>query len=197
MVDGNYICNIHNVQFQKDQAIRITGDHHPGKTDSDVSSVIFIESKLHGIPREIFSQFENLRVLSVEATGLDELNHLENCGSLESFKAAFNNIVKITDDTFKDCKNLRTVDLQSNKIRVLRKDVFKHNEKLREVNLRSNEIEKIEPCGFLGNHRELQNVDLIGNLCVHKKVHVARDLERFLGNCYISWYLSGKYVQNY
>jgi Leucine-rich repeat (LRR) protein len=187
-----YICYIRNVNIEKDEDVNITGNHQPGKSNSDVSSVIFIESKLHGIPSEIFSQFENLKELNVESTELEELNHLENCGSLETFRAPFNNIVKITDETFKDCKNLRTVDLQSNKIEKLGKTVFKHNKKLWEVNLSRNEVSGIEPCGFLGNQPELQSVNFLGNRCVHHDIQIVNgnfaDLEKKLIPCYMAWY---------
>jgi Leucine-rich repeat (LRR) protein len=193
----NYVCYLQNVLLGEGEKIFITGNHQPEKSDSDVSSVIFIESKLHGIPSEIFEKFENLKELNVESTGLEELNHLGNCSFLESFKAPLNNIVKLSDETFKDCKNLRTVDLQSNKIEKLEKTVFKHNEKLWEVNLSRNVINGIEPCGFLGNQPELQSVNLLGNKCVDKNVDVANEkLEKILVNCYRSWYLTMKAAED-
>ncbi len=189
---GKYICYIRGVKLSENQQITITGNHQPGKSDSDVSSVIFIESKLDGIPQVIFSQFENLKELNVESTGLEELNYLGNCGSLESFKAPFNNIVKINDETFKDCKNLRTVDLQSNKIEKLGKTVFKHNQKLWQVNLSRNEINGIEPCGFLSNQPELQSVNFVGNQCISANVYIFNgnftELEDKLIPCYVAWY---------
>ncbi len=189
---GKYVCYLRGVKLSEIQQITISGNHQPGKSDSDVSSVIFIESKLHGIPQVIFSQFENLKELNVESTELEELNHLENCGSLETFRAPFNNIVKINDETFKDCKNLRTVDLQSNKIEKLGKTVFKHNEKLWEVNLSRNVINGIEPCGFLRNQPELQSVNFVGNQCISANVYIFNgnftELEDKLIPCYIAWY---------
>jgi Leucine-rich repeat (LRR) protein len=192
VVGIHYVCYIQKAVVGANEAITIVGDHQPGKLDSDVNSVIFIESKLHEIPREIFTKFENLKELNVESTELEELNHLENCGSLETFRAGFNNIVKINDETFKDCKNLRTVDLQSNKIEKLGKTVFKHNEKLWQVNLSRNEINGIEPCGFLGNQPELQSVNFLGNQCVHHDIQIVNgnftDLEKKLIPCYMAWY---------
>jgi hypothetical protein len=188
----NYVCYLQNVLLGEGEKIFITGNNQPEKSDSDVSSVIFIESKLHEIPSEIFEKFENLKELNVESTGLEELNYLENCGSLETFKAPFNNIVKINDETFKDCKNLRTVDLQSNKIEKLGKTVFKHNEKLWEVNLSRNVINGIEPCGFLRNQPELQSVNFVGNQCISANVYIFNgnftELEDKLIPCYIAWY---------
>jgi Leucine-rich repeat (LRR) protein len=196
-VDSVYTCFIKNIKVKQNEAISITANHQAGKSDSDVSSVIFHDSKLHEIPPSVFSKFQNLKEVNVKSTELQELNHLENCGSLETLIAPFNNIAEIKDDAFKACTNLRTVDLQSNKIEKLGKTVFKHNEKLREINLRNNVIEKIEPCGFLSNHPELRSVNLLDNICVHKNVQVAdEELEKVLINCYISWYLSVKLAEN-
>ncbi len=199
LVDVNsvYTCFIKNIQVKQNEEISISANHQAGKSDSDVSSVIFLDSKLHVIPPSIFSKFQNLKEVNVESTELEELNHLENCGTLETLRASFNNIAEIKDDAFKDCTNLRTVDLQSNKIEKLGKIVFKHNEKLREINLARNVIEKIEPCGFLSNHSELRSLNLLDNICVDKNVQVAyEELEKVLVNCYISWYLSVKLAEN-
>lgn len=136
----NYICRLHNVHLEKDKEIIISGKHLPGKSDSDVTSVIFDKLSLQEIPQEIFTKFENLKVLNVASTGLEELNRLENCGSLESFKAPSNHLVKINNETFADCKFLKTVNLQSNKIVELGRNVFKNNEELQDINLSHNEI---------------------------------------------------------
>ncbi len=157
-----------------------------------MSSVVFLDSKLHEIPHSVFRKFQNLKEVNVESTELQELNHLENCGSLETLRAPFNNIAEIKDNAFKACTNLRTIDLQSNKIEKLGKTVFKHNEKLREINLARNVIEGIEPCGFLSNQPELQSVNLLGNKCVHHDIHIFNGnfagLEKKLIPCYKTWY---------
>ncbi len=191
-VDSVYTCFIKHIQVKQNEEISITANHQPGKSDFDVSSVIFLDSKLHEIPPSVFRKFQNLKEVNVESTELEELNHLENCGTLETLRAPFNNIAEIQDDAFKDCTNLRTVDLQSNKIEKLGKTVFKHNEKLREINLARNEINGIEPCGFLSNQPELQSVNLLGNKCVHHDIQIIdgnyADLEKKLIPCYMSWY---------
>jgi Leucine-rich repeat (LRR) protein len=190
-VDSIYTCFIKNIQVKQNEAIGITANHQAGKSDSDVSSVIFLDSKLHEIPPSVFSKFQNLKEVNVESTELQELNHLENCGTLEALRAPFNNIAAIKDDAFKACNNLRTVDLQSNKIEKLGKNVFKHNEKLREINLARNEINGIEPCG-LSNQPVLQSVNLLGNKCISANIHIFNgnfaDLEQKLIPCYMSWY---------
>ncbi len=191
VVDSVYTCFIKNIQIKQNEAISITANHQAGKSDSDVSSVIFLDSKLHEIPPSVFRKFQNLKEVNVESTELQELNHLENCGSLETLRAPFNNIAEIKDDAFKACTNLRTVDLQSNKIERLGKTVFKHNEKLREINLARNVIEGIEPCG-LSNQPVLQSVNLLGNKCISANIHIFNgnfaELEQKLIPCYMSWY---------
>jgi Leucine-rich repeat (LRR) protein len=191
VVDSVYTCFIKNIQVKQNEEIGITAQHQAGKSDTDVSSVIFLDSKIHEIPPSVFSKFQNLKEVNVESTELEELNHLENCGSLETLRAPFNNIAEIKDDVFKACTNLRTVDLQSNKIEKLGKTVFKHNEKLREINLARNVIEGIEPCG-LSNQPELQSLNLLGNKCISANIHIFNgnfaELEQKLIPCYMSWY---------
>ncbi len=189
---SNYICYIRNVLVEKSETTEISGSHLPGKTDNDVSTVIFINSTLKEIPQKIFLKFQKLQTLNVESTGLAEIKQLESCNNLETFIASYNQISALETKPFENCINLKFLDLHYNKIQKLRGNVFESNTKLEEIDFSRNEINDIEPCGFLRNQPEFRSINLYENQCVHANIRVWNgdfsEMERLLNPCFISWY---------
>lgn len=66
-----YTCTISNITFNSefDEFVFI-GDHLDGKSDEDITGVVFKYSSLKKVPVTIFEQFVNLEFLNVKGTGL-------------------------------------------------------------------------------------------------------------------------------
>lgn len=96
----------------------VSGKHLSGKSDLDVTGVLFIRSKLSKVPNHIFKKFQNLLYLDISYAGISRADSrtIENCGSLRYLDASFNDISRVAETFLSSCKNLIIVNLDSNLI---------------------------------------------------------------------------------
>ncbi len=141
-----YICYFENITVRTDQKFDVYGDHHPGRSNSDVNGVEFSSSMVSEIPDEIFLKFQNLENLNVESTGLKMKIPLKNCTKLRKFKGSFNKIEQVYSKTFAECIDLQLIDLKSNKIKKL--EPLKNCKKLLKLYLSHNHIESLQVKSF-------------------------------------------------
>jgi Leucine-rich repeat (LRR) protein len=116
-----------------------------GKSDSDVTGVIFIKSKLSKISPRIFSKFPNIENLDASDMQISIANAstIEVCGKLSYLDLSDNQISVIEDGFLSSCKNLEVVYIESN---------F---------------IERITPCNnFMKTQKNLVEVSLLYNSCI-------------------------------
>jgi Leucine-rich repeat (LRR) protein len=112
--------------------------------DKNVTSVVFMGSRLTEIPLEVFKTFKFLGKLNVNSSNLAALNQLENCINLERFIGSHNRIEILLEDIFGSCKYLLDIDLRSNLIRTIFGSPFKLLKKLKRIDLGMNQIKRIE-----------------------------------------------------
>ncbi|CAO1391626.1 unnamed protein product [Diamesa hyperborea] len=173
--DSGYTCVFTNVTLKEQNYLKITVVHENGKTDNDVITVIFINSLLVKVPREIFERFENLDRLKIQGTKLAIMN----------------------ENTFELCGKLNYLDASDNQIRVISSSALEKCTELETLNLHNNFITKIEPCNnFLTKLTKLKNLSLTLNMCIdenfiNEKIHEKLDelvLDK-LNRCFSMWYL--------
>jgi len=196
-----YICELRNIYYDHmNTSFPITGRHLDGKSDSDVSAVIFTDSKLTKIPSEIARKFELIETLIAKQTGIDRVDEktLENCGTLKHIDLSENKISALADEAFETCANLTSVKLSNNLLSSLPAKVFHQNLNLESIILDSNKIASIDPCNNAIRYqlKKLQLLSLNKNVCVsnsyhHQDLHSLFD-ELVLGEikiCYGYWFL--------
>jgi Leucine-rich repeat (LRR) protein len=77
-VGVDYKCLYENIIVQENHAFFIYGLHQSSKSNSDITIVEFVSSKLSIIPEVIFNAFQNLDELNVSSTQLRVLKPLQN-----------------------------------------------------------------------------------------------------------------------
>ena len=169
-----YTCTLSNVQFLNDDFVNIAGVHQNGKSNEDVTGVVFVNSELIKIPMEIFETFTNMHSLVVKGTKLALMN----------------------ENTFELCGKLKYLDASDNQIRDINKSSLEKCTELETLNLHNNFITKIEPCNnFLIKLTKLQNLSLTRNMCIdenfkHEKLHenLKEMVLKKLNRCFSKWY---------
>lgn len=157
--------------------------------DENFTSMVFQNSYMPILPKEIFDQFPRLESLDmsnigmsiirgrsfVNASELAELNLSNNqlteitgqtfigATKLKSLHLANNKIVTVYTNAFRDTTNLEYVDLCHNLIQIIHKEVFSVLENLRNVYLYRNSIIDVNPLSFVQN-KQLNTLDLNGNV---------------------------------
>ena len=161
----------------------INGTHINGKSDSDVTNVVFAYgSNSTSIPSIICEKFKNSKYFTIESKGITEINEYSfpNCENLVNLRINFNNIKKVYKNAFS--KNLQLemlsilvseiitlpvnvfpgpgnkltfLSLAANKIKVLKPEWFENLVNLTTLDLRSNEIEEL-PLNIFAPLKNLQ-----------------------------------------
>lgn len=124
-----YACVINNA---KNTLRQVNTDHIDGYGSEDVELVYFRNSNLVHIPRVIFDEFPNLKVLSVEGCGIKVMDTemLEECGKLQHLDLRNNTIRHIYGSSLKMCPMIETVDLTDNPVEIIESSIFECNPKL-------------------------------------------------------------------
>jgi Leucine-rich repeat (LRR) protein len=194
LLSTGYTCLYKTVTVLENQDFFVFGNHSERKTDSDVVAVKFESSKLSKIPEEIFKDFENLKELNVESSGLKTMETLKNCENLEVFRGSNNEIEDLQPHHFQACPNLHLIELKSNKISNLPALVFGKNLKLLVVDLSNNLINGIAPCELFQEPNSLDSVYLTGNRCVDAVLRLKlgnwEEIKKQLGLCHSSWIMN-------
>jgi Leucine-rich repeat (LRR) protein len=193
-VGVDYKCLYENIIVQENHAFFIYGLHQSSKSNSDVTIVEFVSSKLSVIPGAIFKAFQNLDELNVSSTQLSALKPLQSCTKLRKFKCTNNQIEVLDRKVFKECSNLVLINLKYNKIKKVPANIFGSNLKLHRVDLSRNLIKEIQPCEAFQGFKNLAIVDLSGNECINAILHLQNndlmDIKKKLSLCHSSWILN-------
>lgn len=149
-------------------------DYENDEIDVDVSKTIeiveFVSCRFPLLPKELFTRFRNLRIVSCDGVNLNILSkadfkmalNLESFSSntnyvkslekmlfngskkLQSLDLSINEIEDIDRTAFFGLENLRKLLLSDNKLRNLSEDVFEDLISLEEINLSSNQITVVD-----------------------------------------------------
>ncbi|XP_063704987.1 leucine-rich repeat-containing protein 15-like [Culicoides brevitarsis] len=156
--------------------------------EENFTSLVFQNSFVSTLPKEIFDQFPHLESLDMSNTGLTqirgrtfvnatdlvELNLMRNqltdittqtfvgATNLRALHLAHNRIVTIWSNAFRDAKQLEFIDLGHNVIQLIHKETFSMLDNLRNIYLYHNKIIDVNPLSFVHN-KKLNTIDLTGN----------------------------------
>ncbi len=123
--------------------------------DKNITGLQIKNIKLDEIP-EIIADFTNLKLLSIENTGVNNIKNLEKLVNLQALMLSHNQIEDIS--ILQNFQFLRFLQLNNNAISNLKP--LKKIKKLRKLNLNSNKISDITPLQSL---RELVELQLFNN----------------------------------
>jgi hypothetical protein len=139
-----------------------------------VKYVLFINSTLTFLPKEIFTSFQNVVMIGISRSRLDDFNStrfFEEVGSLEKLRIINSNISDLSNETFNALRNLRWIRLSNVNLHYLPAGLFKNNEKLEYIDLYYNNIINID-LKIFSNLPRLHEVDLRKNVCVNEQFFI-------------------------
>lgn len=128
---GRYSCGINDFEITDPlAAVRITGDHLPGRTNQNVIVLNIMRSNLSHFPNEFFRAFPNLEMVQISLGTFKTLNKFENCESLRELNIGSAELEFLPDNALTDCRYLQDVYFINNKIKNFDPRGFEHIERL-------------------------------------------------------------------
>lgn len=185
-----YTCFVQNFNWETDTFV--PGENHvPGKSNTDVEVIRLMSSVLDAIPENIFTDFPNLKELTLIGTTVDSYQEIQFCDKLERIYLNSNNLTAIPNQLFKKCGNLNYFSAGSNKIQRVPCRLFSQNPNLRTIDFSFNQINAVEPC-FMSDLKSLNGINFLSNLCVFENfvIRSEEDLKRIesrMKNCFANW----------
>lgn len=188
--DKHYECEISGISIADDESHTFTfgGQHWPGHTNEDVTSVWVTNSNIPFVIPEIFSTFRNLEQILIRSR-LQRIqsNAVVDARNLKRFIANFNhnlttihskafsgasNLVElllndnalseIHENAFVGLSRLSNLECQRNRIRELPEGIFRHLRRLETVTFNINQIEVLNGNLFI-NSNQMRRVNFALN----------------------------------
>lgn len=136
--DQNHVCEVADVLIKNDTDVIIRGN--------DITTVLHIFNfEVYKIPKDIFSQFKNLRNLIVNGNHLEIIEETTFDGAkyLEVLRLSNNNLKELKSLIFRFALNLKTLDLGRNKIANIESKAFTGLENLERLYLSDNNLRRL------------------------------------------------------
>lgn len=117
---------------------------------SEIANVEFIESAFPNLPPNLFTSFENLKIVSCKAVGLTLLSKSDfrAAANLEEFSSSSNYLKSLEKLLFNDCKMLQLLDLAGNEIEFVDETAFSGLTVLRKLLLNDNKLQNLSRDAF-------------------------------------------------
>ncbi|CAB3250821.1 unnamed protein product [Arctia plantaginis] len=117
------------------------------KNNEKLETVVILNNdvKLKDLPRNLFGDLQNLKVIYVQRSGIETLPYdvFANSPLITNISLAFNDIATLPESIFNDQINLLELDLSSNKLKELQPKLFSSLVRLENLNLCSNSLTDI------------------------------------------------------
>lgn len=117
-VENVYACVVTACSIiERDSAISaFKGVHDVDRNNDSVKAMLFMNTKVHYIPRDLTKIFPNLAHLAISKCELKEVSAEDLVGleKLESLILPSNNITNLPEDLFKNMENLKKVNFSAN-----------------------------------------------------------------------------------
>ena len=175
---NGYGCLLNNITvLDRVQNLTIGGEHIGNFTNDDVRIVRITNSNTPFVIEQIFTTFENLRILQIYDSHLESIN-LPNATHLRDIYVVGNNISRIDNATFVNQPQLLYLSLRNNQILELDEDAFVGLASLESLVLIANHIQNIALRTFhpLVNvtylDLERNNLSSIGNEVFSQNTHL-------------------------
>lgn len=142
--DGHgYVCTVTSMNItNRCKAKVFIGKHEEGKSNQDVTSLIFEDATVHYLPSGLHKSFPQLKELHVHQCGLKEISPSEliGLGELEVLSIRKNEVTSLPDDLFVHTRKLKSADFFGNKLECMSSRLFDptHDEQWWFVDFRKN-----------------------------------------------------------
>lgn len=140
--EDDYKCFILGATITKRCEVSFRGDHKPGKSISDVTSLFFFKSIVYHLPRRLDKTFPKLRELTLNDCALKRITSADVSGldHLERLDLENNQLKSLPDNLFNNTKQLISIRLNNNKLEYLSSRLFDRfpEHQLKLVSLRGN-----------------------------------------------------------
>jgi len=137
-MQGSTHCVLENVQITRETSRLEINAPDPGL----IRSVVFLNSHVEVLSRDICDHFENLELLDIERSSLHEIDvdAFENCANLQSLVLTSNQLEKLDANLFDSLANLRYLYLDGNHLRSIGENQFVGTPELLFLYLQDNQI---------------------------------------------------------
>lgn len=110
----------------------ISMKHLPGYSNTNVTVIHFIKSKLINIPSLVIKTFPNVQKIAATRCGIQVIDSdlLEECGKLRILDLSNNKIRFVSGKSLQLCPSLEVIDLSKNMIERIESNIFQCNPKL-------------------------------------------------------------------
>lgn len=142
----------------------ITGNHKPGRSDQDVTTIYAFNPSAKYVPKRLGFIFLNLKTLLITKSNLKliEFKDFRNMKKLQKLHLPENKIEKIPFCLFKYVDNLEVIDLNGNEIKELNEDTFINLPNLQVFSANDNFIEHLE-VGLFRSNANLRKISMQQN----------------------------------
>lgn len=174
-----------------DLSVTFVGTHATGKTDGDVTQVVFTGGEIPEIVREVFIVYPNITSLTYSNTGLYILQPFafSKASKLTTLTLTNNFLPILYAHPFKGATALVIINLTANRTHRIEYSPFVDLTSIAVINLTNNRINHIESHVFDGLPSLFQ-VDLTGNLCPSQKFqNVSTQLYTIQAACRVCGFL--------
>lgn len=115
-----------------------------------VETILFKQSTMHTLTKEMCEVFPNLKQLVVDFVSLEQIapNALQKCKNLTNISFWINKLVEVDRHLFKENAQLGRVVFQNNKIKIIDGRMFENQLKLYELNIAQNQLIDFAMHGF-------------------------------------------------
>lgn len=161
-----YTCEFSGARFSEgSETLDFSGNHVGPRTNTNVTTVRFVNSQIDVIPSNLFDTFPNLEILQANNVGLKRVGSLGACLRLQELRLGNNSITRLENGVLRPCGGLRHVNFASNQLNHIDDFVFSDAPRLLTINLSANQISRVSISWF----REvgyIASVDLSNNKIV-------------------------------
>jgi Leucine rich repeat/BspA type Leucine rich repeat region (6 copies) len=148
--------------------VNLNGTHKAGRTDGDVTNVIFNHGRMEvAIPEIVYHRFRNLR--SVFVTGNLQVRRflIHPCANLQffSFEGPANAVTRLMAGMFRGCRILQEIRIQRTVVSSIDVGIFNDTPNLRRLVIPRNQITSLTS-GLFNNLPLLEHLDIERNAIV-------------------------------
>ena len=119
-LDNRYCCTVTeaNIKERETSISSIAGRHYLDKNNCDVEVVEFKNTMVHYFPRNLHKVFPRLKILMINACGLQEINHedLQGLEKLTTLNLYYNQLQTLPDNLFSEMKSLKRISFWHNEL---------------------------------------------------------------------------------
>lgn len=138
-----YTCEVFDIKPNLNAVFSVGGFNDKGKPDSDVEAFDFRNIQMKYLPNGfgvVFPKLIRFEVLHAQLKSINRMN-FGRMKNLKVLRVPFNDLQRLSEDTFHDLPNLEEIDLMSNSLHALPSKLLANLTRLKSFDARHNEID--------------------------------------------------------